>query len=254
MKLYQEEEVIRASAFLFQFIVNNMFIPGQIENWIMILNFAGTSPLTLPDAVKKIINTLSENFLSRLYKCYVFGMSIFIKFIYSIICTFLEEITVQKLTVLDSKNHNILFRNIRSDNVEQKFGGTAPDVTLGIPNSIFPPLMPSSFFLKEDENPKEILITEEEYIKLIENKKIEDFCISPYIKIKLENRQNQMNYELELKKSFNKKDWKLQNEFEKKNKMRNMYKSNNNFILDLKSFNIAKNSFHNSINLINDKK
>ena len=73
--------------------------------------------------------------------------------------------------------------------------------------------MPSSFFLKEDENPKEILITEEEYIKLIENKKIEDFCISPYIKIKLENRQNQMNYELELKKSFNKKDWKLQNEF-----------------------------------------
>ena len=254
MKLYQEEEVIRASAFLFQFIVNNMFIPGQIENWIMILNFAGTSPLTLPDAVKKIINTLSENFLSRLYKCYVFGMSIFIKFIYSIICTFLEEITVQKLTVLDSKNHNILFRNIRSDNVEQKFGGTAPDVTLGMPNSIFPPLMPSSFFLKEDEDPKEILITEEEYIKLIENKKIEDFCISPYIKIKLENRQNQMNYELELKKSFNKKDWKFQNEFEKKNKMRNMYKSNNNFILDLNSFNIAKNSFHNSINLINHKK
>ena len=50
-------------------------------------------------------------------------MSIFIKFIYRIICTFLEEITVQKLTILDSKNHNILFQNIRSDNVEQKFGG-----------------------------------------------------------------------------------------------------------------------------------
>ena len=224
-----------------------MFIPGQIENWIMILNFAGTSPLTLPDAVKKLIKTLSDNFLSRLYKCYVFGMSIFIKFIYRIICTFLEEITVQKLTILDSKNHNILFRNIRSDNVEQKFGGIAPDVTLGVPHSIFPPLMPSSFFLKEDENPKEILITEEEYINLVENKKIEDFCISPYIKIKLENMQKQINFEFELKKSFSKKDWKFQNEFEKNNKMKNLNKSNNNF-------NFAKNSFHKSINLINDKK
>ena len=36
--------------------------------------------------------------------------------------------------------------------------------------------------------------------------------------------------------------------------MNNIYKSNNNFILDLKSFNIAKNTFHDSINLINDKK
>ena len=254
MKLYHEEEVIRASAFLFQFIVNNMFIPGQIENWIMILSFVGTSPLTLPDAVKKLINTLSDNFLSRLYKCYVFGMSIFIKFLYKIICNFLEEVTVQKITVLDSKNHNILFQNIRSDNVEQKFGGTAPDVTLGVPHSIFPPRMPSSFFLKEDENPEEILITEEEYLNLVENKKIEDFCISPYIKIKLENRQKQMNFEFELKKSFSKKDWKLQNEFEKKNKMRNLNKSNNNFAYDLKSFNFAKNSFHKSINLIKNNK
>ena len=181
-------------------------------------------------------------------------MSIFIKFIYRIICTFLEEITVQKLTILDSKNHNILFQNIRPDNVEQKFGGIAPDVTLGVPHSIFPPLMPSSFFLKEDENPKEILITEEEYINLVENKQIEDFCISPYIKIKLENMQKQINFEFELKKSFSKKDWKFQNEFEKKNKMKNLNKSNNNFTFDLKSFNFAKNSFHKSINLINDKK
>ena len=84
--------------------------------------------------------------------------------------------------------------------------------------------------------------------------KIKNFCISPYIKIKLENRQKQMNFEFELKKSFSKKDWKLQNEFEEKNKMRNLNKSNNNFTLDLKTFNIAKNSFHKSINLINDKK
>jgi len=254
MNLFQEEEVIRASAFLYQFIVNNMLIPGQIENWIMILSFVGISPLTLPDSVKRLIKTLSDNFLSRLYKCYVHGMSIFINFIFKIICTFLEEITLKKITILDNKNHHLLFQNIRLDNVEQKFGGTAPDVTLGVTNSIFPPRMPSSFFLKDDENPDEILVTEQEYINLVENKQIKEFCISPYIKVKLENRKEQKDYEFELKKSFSKKDWKLQNEFEKKNKMRNLNKSNNNFTYDLKSFNFAKNSFHKSINFIKNNK
>ena len=36
--------------------------------------------------------------------------------------------------------------------------------------------------------------------------------------------------------------------------MRNLNKSNNNFTYDLKSFNLAKNSFHKSINIINNNK
>jgi hypothetical protein len=66
--------------------------------------------------------------------------------------------------------------------------------------------------------------------------------------------QKQINFEFELKKSFSKKDWKFQNEFEKNNKMKNLNKSNNNFTLDLKSFSFAKNSFHKSINIINNNK
>ena len=158
MKLYTTEEIISASAFLFKYIVNNMLIPGQIENWVMILSFEGTSPLNLPDAVKKLIKTLSENFLSRLYKCFIFGMSFVINFLYKIICNFLEEVTVQKITVLDDKNIQKLFEIIRMDNVEQKFGGTAPDAIIGLPNSLFPPRMPSSSFIKEEEDPKQILI------------------------------------------------------------------------------------------------
>ena len=253
-KFYNADEVISASAFLFQYIVNNMLIPGQIENWVMILNFEGTSPLNLPDAVKKLIKTLSENFLSRLYKCYVFGMSFLINCIYKIICNFLEEITVQKITVLEKKNINKLFENIRMDNIEQKFGGTAPDAIIGLPNSIFPPRMPSDFFLKEDEDPNKILITEEEYIQLIENNKIREDCISPHIKEKLDNKQKQINCELQLRKYINKKEWKFQNEFEGKNTIKNIIKSNNNFIYDLKSFNMVKNSFHKSINFLGDNK
>ena len=251
MKLFNSDEVISASAFLFQYIVNNMLLPGQIENWVMILSFEGTSPFNLPDAVKKLIKTLSENFLSRLYKCYLFGMSFVINILYKFICNFLEEITIQKITVLEKKHTQKLFEAIRMDNIEQKFGGTAPNVQGGIPNSLFPPRMPSSFFLKEDEDPQKILIKEEEYIKLIENKKIREDCISPFIKEVIEIKKKQKNIELQLKKYINKKDWKYQNEFEGKIKLKNFVKSNKNFLNDLKSFNKIKNTFNKSLNILN---
>ena len=250
-KDYTADEVIRASAFLFQYIVNNMLIPGQIENWIMILNFEGTSPLSLPDTVKQLIKTLSENFLARLYKCFVFGMSFLINFLYKIICNFLEEVTIQKITVLEKKNINKLFEIIRADNIEKKFGGNAPDAIIGLPNSLFPPRMPSNYFLKEEEDPNKILITEEEYIKLVENNKIREDCISPHIKEILEKKNKQLN-EMQMKKVINLKEWKMQNEFEGKKNIDIFIKSNNNYIYDLKSFNFIKNSFHKSINILGD--
>ena len=137
------------------------------------------------------------------------------------------------------------------DNIEQKFGGTAPNVQGGIPNSLFPPRMPSSFFLKEDEDPQKILIKEEEYIKLVENKKIREDCISPFIKEVIEIKKKQKNIELQLKKYINKKDWKYQNEFEGKIKLKNFVKSNKNFLNDLKSFNKIKNTFNKSLNILN---
>ena len=47
---------------------------------------------------------------------------------FKLACNFLEEVTVQKITILDKNNKEQLFENIREDNIEEKFGGTAPNV------------------------------------------------------------------------------------------------------------------------------
>ena len=73
----------------------------------------------------------------------------------------------------------------------------------GLPNSLFPPRMPSTFFLKEDEDPIKILINEEEYIELVEKGKIREDCISPYLSEKIEIREKQKTFELQLKKYIN---------------------------------------------------
>ena len=139
------------------------------------------------------------------------------------------------------------------DNIEEKFGGTASNVNLDIPNSLFPPRMPSCYFLKDDEDPNKILITEEEYTKLVENNKIREDCISPYIKEIMKNKKKQYNFELQLK-YVNKTEWKFQNEFDRKNKFKKLTKFNYNFTNDLQSFNSAKHSFYKSINLLNGNK
>ncbi len=253
--LFKEKEIIDASVFLFQFIVNNMLLPGQIENWVMILNFEGSSPLNMPDIVKKLIKIVSENFLSRLYKCYIYGMSFLINLLFKIVCNFLEEVTVQKITILDKKNINTLFENIRKDNVEEKFGGTAPNIQGGIENSkssLFPPRMPSNNYILENENKDEILITKEKYLQLVEEKKIREEFISPYLKEEIEKIKQQKQFE-SLSNQFCLNQWKFQNEFEGTNKIRNINK-NCNILKDLNSFNSMKNSFHKSINIINGNK
>jgi hypothetical protein len=256
LKFFEEEEIIDAGAFLFQYIVNNMLIPGQIENWIMILNFEGSSPLNLPNVVKKIIKTLSENFLSRLYKCYVYGMSLFINIMFKIVCNFLEEVTVQKINIIEKNNMNKIFENIRKDNLEQKFGGTAPDMKEGMENnnSLFPPRMPSSKFILDSENKKEFLITKEEYMQLVEDKKIREDCISPYLMEEIKRIKKRKEYEQKIKNQLWVKQWKFQNEFEGKNRIKNINKNNSNILRDLNCFNIAKNTFHNSINILNGNK
>ena len=254
--LFEEKEIIDAGAFLFQFIVNNMFIPGQIENWIMIINFNGCSPLNLPNVVKKMIKTLSENFLSRLYKCYVYGMSFFINLMFKLVCNFLEEVTIQKINIIDEKNMNKILENIRKDNLEQKFGGTAPNITEGLENniSLFPPRMPSTKFILENVNPKEVLITKEDYIKLVEEKKIREDCISPYLIEEIDNIRKKKEIELKMQNQIWDKQWKFQNEFEGKNKIKNINKNNYKILYDLKSFNFAKYAFHKSINILNGNK
>ena len=46
IKTYSPEDISRASIFICQYVCNYMMIPGQIENWIMIINLEGTNILT----------------------------------------------------------------------------------------------------------------------------------------------------------------------------------------------------------------
>ena len=178
---YSEEDVINACIFICQYMANYMLIPGQVENWIMFINLDKTSLFRLPESFKKTAKILSNYFIARLYKSYILGMNVILRIVFNILCSFLEEVTVQKFVILTDRKDPKLFQGINPQNLEQRFGGTAPDCIYDEEFCLFPPRMPCNYYFKEDENPKEILITENEYIEKYYRDEIMPESVSPFI-------------------------------------------------------------------------
>lgn len=249
---FTDTEVVNASIFMCQFMANNMLIPGQIENWIMFINLEGTSILSLPDSMKKLIQALSDNFLARLYKSYILGMSTFLRILFKFICNFLEEITVRKITVLDGRKDKRLFTDISPQNMEQRFGGTAPDLEYNKTNSLFPPRMPSDNFFKDDEDPNNILISEEEYKRRYKDGLIISQAVSPYILEDIKREKEEMANKLKSEKTKKQKEISEMRQHQLKKKLNFNFKMNLN--TEPESFDLNKFKYNKNINHINDIK
>ena len=178
---FTNEDIMKASIFLCQFAVNNMLIPGQIENWVMFFNLDGTSLLSLPEPIKNLVQELSDNFSFRLYKCYVKGMSFLMRILYKFVCNFIGQPDEDKIVILEGDDDPRLFNDFNSDNLEERFGGNAPNLEYGEQNGLFPPRMPTNNFLKPDEDPHQVLVSESEYIFKCKKGLIPKDHISPFI-------------------------------------------------------------------------
>ena len=194
-KEYSDTDVVNASIFICQYMANYMLIDGQIENWIMFINLENTSLLSMPDSFKKLIKALSEYFIAKLYRSYILGMNALLKIIFKIMCAFLEEVTVQKFIILDDRKDPKLFQDFNPQNLEERFGGQAQNCIYEAENGLFPPRMPCNNYLKPSEDPKEIFISEEEYIERYNNGNIPQESISPYVKERIKREKKEREKE-----------------------------------------------------------
>ena len=89
---------------------------------------------------------------------------------------------MEKVVILKDRNDVKIYQDINPENLEARFGGKAPDLEYGKGNCIFPPRMPASNnYLLEKENPKDILITEEQYIEKLKSGQIPLKSRSPFV-------------------------------------------------------------------------
>lgn len=203
---FSNSDVVNVCLFVCQYAVNNLLIPGQIENWIMFFNLKGTSLISLPEPIKLLVQQLSDNFNFRLFKCYVLGMSFLMRLLYKFVCTFIGQPNEEKIIILKSRRDKHIFDDFTPENLEKRFGGTADDLIYGEGDCLFPPRVPSEnvFFPWEDKN--KILISEEEYINKCRNGDIPIESMSPMIQEKLieEERNKKKIIEENKKENSNK--------------------------------------------------
>ena len=182
---YTIDYFIAAINIFTEYMSKHIFIPGQVENWMMFADLSGVSIWKPPTKLLKVFDFLQTKYLCRLAVLYVFGMNYILNMCWKIIRKLIDERTAQKFNFISGENdiQEYVLKDINPNQLEKKYGGLAENVS---DNIKFPFILPSDEYQVSDENR---LISEEEYIEMVNQNKL--VTISPYLiqegKIKKEN-------------------------------------------------------------------
>ena len=163
---YTFDEWNSAILYLIEFIIENLLLPGQIENWVVIANFTGCSIFSIPNELKKFVTQLQDNYRCRLAASYIVGMSTFMSWIFNLVLSFLETTTQKKIKIIDINSLSIY---INSSQLESEFGGNTK-----VKEKCFPP----EFNLNLEDHG---CLNEEESKNIVENYKYDSLIRKGWI-------------------------------------------------------------------------
>ena len=146
-KKYSFDDINEAIIYLMNYIIKYILIPGQIENWIVFVDFEDVGISDIGE-FKKILSTLSKQ-RGRVFKNYFVNISGFIKISVNAAVKMFSSVS-RKLVILSHNDLKKAQELISPENLEKKYGGLAPDIVPGS-NNLFPPIMPSSNFALSGE-------------------------------------------------------------------------------------------------------
>lgn len=81
--------------------MRNFLIPGQVENWVAIIDANQTGLFSLIGTMKKSFSFLSDTYRSRMFVCYVVRIPSSLSFLWGLAKNVLDEETVRKINFFD---------------------------------------------------------------------------------------------------------------------------------------------------------
>ncbi|EGR29370.1 hypothetical protein IMG5_156970 [Ichthyophthirius multifiliis] len=106
--------LLHSITYFFEYILKYIMLPGQIENWVVLLDLNSIGISSLPiSALKTIIRYLSINYRSRMFATYVINTpsSIFIP--WNIIKGFLDENIIKKIKIFKRQLRQIIIQTYK---------------------------------------------------------------------------------------------------------------------------------------------
>jgi len=134
------ENVIRLTVYILEYALNNLFIPGKIENWNILFDLDGVSLMSLPYmTIKDITAVLQSNYRARLGAMFVVNAPAFVATAWKVVKAFMEPETAAKIHIFRGDYHSTLFSFYNESQIEEKYGGSVPNFSKYNPPVFMPP-------------------------------------------------------------------------------------------------------------------
>lgn len=130
-------------------VIGTMMIPGQVENWITIMDLNKMGLTSLPmGTIKQIMKFLATAYRSRLYRSYIVNSPWTVSIPWKIIKTFLEKVTVEKINIESNSYCKRMGDHINKVQLEKKYGGLAENLS----DNYWPPKCGSLNYMLDSED------------------------------------------------------------------------------------------------------
>lgn len=150
------------------FMISNLLIEGQVENYILIMNLEEAN-FGLRNVIMKILSFTSNAYRGRLFASYILSMPTIIRWGWEgIVSKFVSENTLKKIKITGEKIHEDMWTHISKDTIEQQYGGNMNNIK----DSFWPPSEQLLTFVEKNKEIESRLISREQYRKLYEEGKL----------------------------------------------------------------------------------
>jgi len=183
-EVYALKEIESATIYLLEYIKDFLFIPGQVENWTVVIDLKDVYLTSVPNELQKIITLLQINYPCRLFMLYIINISGNLDFLWSSIKPLLSVNTQRKIKLLKSSNLHEVFTFINPLHLEQKLGGRANNMT----SIFFPGYIPNHECLLQGEKKSNIILDYDSYKNLLKTKTKVAIC--PILETLSENNES----------------------------------------------------------------
>ena len=248
---YTFDELNQAMIFFVNYIVNYILLPGQIENWIMICDLKSVGVGKLGQ-FKSILNTLNR-FRGRVFRNYILNLGKFMRAAASGILSVLGSSSAKKIIMVENGKYEVMQQYIRKENLQIKYGGSAPNVIYGEDN-LFPPIVPSDIYINENENLN--IVSPETYKEMcLKAKPFKPFVVSEAYNKMWEKEEEQKKKRSKMRKSVSIRGLSVKdfiNQFENKN-IKKILNDKNIFVKKYKPKKIDVNNIKSFFNEMRNK-
>jgi len=128
----EEDQILKITIAMADFVTKNGLRPGAIENWTVILDLKSVGITEIPKKkLQALVSTLQSNFRGRLYKLYAINMPFMLRAIWSLVKGMWDKFTQKKMNVYGGGFEKDLLEVIPNYNLEKRFGGDLDDLEEG---------------------------------------------------------------------------------------------------------------------------